>query len=86
MKKFRSLCLFLAAIALIACFAPAAGATTGTDQSVLSGCHSVDAALQLSDGGRLAETAKAAIVYERNSDTMISAWNPDKQIYPSSMA
>lgn len=86
MKKFRSLCLILAAIALIACFAPAAGATTGTDQSVLSGCHSVDAALQLSDGGRLAETAKAAIVYERNSDTMIYAWNPDQQIYPSSMA
>jgi len=84
MKKFRSLCLFLAVIGMIACLLPTARATT-TDQSVLSGCHSVDALQQLGDGGKLAATAKAVIVYERNSDTMIYTWNPDQRIYPSSM-
>lgn len=85
MKKIRSLCLFLAAIAVIVCLIPAANAVTAADQSVISGCHSVDAAQQLSDGGKLAETAKAVIVYERNSDTMIYTWNPDQRIYPTSM-
>jgi D-alanyl-D-alanine carboxypeptidase (penicillin-binding protein 5/6) len=45
----------------------------------------VDAAKPLSDAEALAETAEAAMIYERNSDTMIDSWNPDKQIYPSSM-
>lgn len=84
MKKIRSLCLFLAVIALMTCLQPDVQAAAA-DQSVLSGCHSVDAAQQLSEGGRIAETANAVIVYERNSDTMIYTWNPDQRIYPSSM-
>lgn len=73
----------LVLVSLLLAAVPAHGAQT--DQSVVSGCHSVDAAVALSDDGQIAETAKAAIVYELTSDTMIYAWNPDIRIYPSSM-
>ena len=33
----------------------------------------------------MTDTAKAAIIYERTSDTMIYAVNPDEKIYPASM-
>ncbi len=55
------------------------------DQSVKNGCHGVDAAVSLSDEGKLTETAKAVIIYELGSDTMVYAYNPDGRIYPSSM-
>ena len=81
MKKHRILCLFLCLLLVLAVPAQAAAA----DPSVTAGCHSVDAALPLSDGGQLTDTAKAAIVYELGSDTMVYSWNPDEKIYPSSM-
>lgn len=83
MKKIRAFCLFLAIVLWITGLTPAVFAQQ--DQSVTSGCHSVDAAMQLSEGGKLAATSKAVIVYERSSDTMIYTWNPDQRIYPSSM-
>ena len=80
MKKIGILCLLLCLLLSMA--VPAYGAQ---DTSVTAGCHSVDAAVPLSDQGRLTETANAVIVYERGSDTMIYSWNPDEKIYPSSM-
>ena len=87
MKKFRLFCLVLVGFVLLSCLTPAANATTGQtqDESVTSGCHSIDAAQALSSEGRLAATAKAVIVYERNSSTMVYHWNPDERISPSSM-
>ena len=87
MKKIRLFCLVLAWIAVFSCLTTDARATTAQipDQSVTSGCYSVDAAQPLSEEGRLAATAKAVIVYERNSDTMLYNWNPDQRISPSSM-
>lgn len=84
MKKNRTICLLLGLVLTFCCFVPAVRADT-VDQSVASGCHSVDASMQLSDSGQLVETAKAVIVYELGSDTMIYTWNPDTKIYPSSM-
>ena len=80
MKKLGILCLLLCLLLSIALPAYAT-----KDMSVTSGCHSVDAAVALSDQQRLTETANAVIVYERGSDTMIYSWNPDEKIYPSSM-
>ena len=82
MKKLGILCLVLSLL-LLAMPTAALGATA--DPSVTGGCHSVDAAVPLSDSGQLADTATAAMIYERNSDTMIYSWNPDGKIYPSSM-
>lgn len=82
MKIIRGFCGIVSIIALIVClFLPVAAA----DISVSSGCHSVDAAMPLSESNKLLDTSKAVILYERNSDTMVYAWNPDEKIYPSSM-
>ena len=66
MKKIRAFCLFLAAALTVLLLSPGVAAQDipTADQSVLSGCHSVDAAMQLNEQGKLTETAKAAIVYE----------------------
>lgn len=86
MKKIKHLCLIFCAVLMLCCMAEAVTALpTDADQSVVSGCHSADAAIPLSDSGQLAETAKAVILYERNSDTLLYGWKQDERIYPSSM-
>lgn len=84
MKKIRTIYIFLCLAVALSAFAPAARAET-VDQSVVSGCHTPDAALQLSETEQLVETSKAVLVYELQSDTMIYGWNADERIYPSSM-
>lgn len=84
MKKSGAFCLFLSIVLCLGLLSFPAGAEE-TDQSVLSGSHGAAASSPLSDAGKLTETAKATIVYELNSDTMIYAWNPDAVMYPSSM-
>jgi len=84
MKKIRIICLFFLVSLLAGIFTPAVMAEPA-DLSVTGGCHSVDASMQLSDAKDLTETAKAVIVYELGSDTMIYTYNPDQRIYPASM-
>ncbi len=84
MRKFSLFCIFLSVLCVVNIAAMPVFATE-IDMSVTSGCHSADAAVTLSDEGKLAKTAKAVILYELNSDTMIYAWNPDERIYPTSM-
>lgn len=84
MKKIRILCLFLGVLLVFTAAIPAVQAEA-MDQSAVNGCHGVDAQMPLSDEKQLVETAKAVIVYDLVSDTMIYTWNPDQQIYPSSM-
>lgn len=83
MKKIRIFSLILA-ICLVFPACPGAKATQ-SDTPVTNGCHSVDAAMMLSDADKLTETAKAIVVYELNSGTMLYNWNPDEKIYPTSM-
>lgn len=79
MKKLGILCLLLCFLVSLAL--PAAAA----DMSVEEGCHSVDAQRPLTEGEKLTQTATAAMIYERGSDTLIYADNPDGKIYPASM-
>lgn len=83
MKKIRVLCLLLCIVLLLGTV-PQTSAEP-VDQSVTNGCHSVQANMMLSNSGKLADTSKAVILYERNSETMLYAWNPDEKVYPSSM-
>jgi len=83
MKKAKIICLFFCCCVLLSClFVPV---RAESDQSVTNGCHSADAAIPLAESTKLLETAKAVILYERNSDTLIYNWNGDAKIYPSSM-
>lgn len=84
MKKIRIFSLLLVLCLVLSCVLPAAKATQ-SNSPVTNGCHSVDAAMTLSDEGKLTETAKAIVVYELNSGTMLYNWNPDEKIYPTSM-
>jgi len=82
MKKMRFLCLITAVFMAISglCLK-----VLGTDIATTQGCHGVDAAMTLSMEEQLTETAKAIVLYERNSGTMLYTWNPDGRIYPTSM-
>lgn len=84
MKKVRIFSLFLAVILLFSVLPTAVGASE-TNPAVTNGCHSMDAAMTLSDESKLTETAKAAVLYEMNSGTMLYTYQPDAKIYPTSM-
>lgn len=85
MKKYKALCLFLALVFAVGLLAVPVKAAE-VDQSIQSGSHTPGAVNPLSESGKLTDTSKATIIYELNSDTLIYTWNPDEQMYPSSMA
>ena len=59
---------------------------TGTgDSSVVSGSHSIHAQMPVWGSEKLLDTARAAILYELNSDTLVYAWNADIQLHPASL-
>ena len=84
MKKVRVICLFMSVVLFISILSGAVFAQP--DASVGSGSHSVDAQIPLDGTEKKLNTAKAVVLYERNSDTMIYAYEPDKKVDPSSMA
>lgn len=87
MKLIRSACLFilLAAILLHGLVQPAQAQDNLIDPAVSNGCHSIDAAVPLESQKKLLDTAKAALVYERTSGTLIYNFNGDSRVYPASM-
>ena len=84
MKKMRIFSTFLTIILIFGALNVPVRAAED-DPAVTSGCHSVDAAMTLSSEEKITKTAKAAILYELNSGTMLYAHNPDGKIYPTSM-
>ncbi len=81
MKKFTAFTIILALMVL--CIPGYAGATE--DAAVLSGCKTLGARVPLGGSEKQLETAKAAILYELNSDTLVYAYNPDERIDPTGM-
>lgn len=55
------------------------------DASVSHGCHGIDAQKPLAYGQNLTKTAKGALLYEMNTDTLVYAKNPDEKLYPASL-
>lgn len=55
------------------------------DLSVHSGSHSIDAQVPLAGLVEHTVKAKAAILYELDSETMVYAHNPDEKVYPASL-
>lgn len=86
MKKFRRFSLLLVWILLIQCFAfPAAAQDEVQNAAITSGCATLDGKTSLKHDAQLLDTAKAVILYEMNSDTLVYAWNPDMKLDPSGM-
>ena len=53
--------------------------------SIYNGCRGLNGMMPL-DGGRILETAQSAMVFERNTDTVVYAYNPDLKISPGTLA
>ncbi len=82
MKKFA---IILVILSLLVGSCPVFAAPAENDPSVLTGCSSLLARLSLGGSGQKLDTAKAAILYELNSDTMVYSWNPDAIIDPTGL-
>ena len=80
MKKTRLFCLILTLLLLAQLVCLPAGAT-----SVAQGADTLDALVPLDNKRVEGTTAKAAILYELESDTLVYAWEPDAQVDPSGM-
>ncbi|MBO5892352.1 MAG: D-alanyl-D-alanine carboxypeptidase [Oscillospiraceae bacterium] len=86
MKRMRKACLSVMCIIwlLMQCVGVPAAALQ-SDSTVASGSQTVDAAKALESQQKLVETAKAVVVYEKTSGTMVYTWNADGRIFPASM-
>lgn len=90
MQKKRVLTLLLCLSLLLSSFAvpvraeetPAAlGSIT-----VTNGCKTMEAMSPLGGSHRILETAQAAFVYERSTDTVVYSYNADLKLYPGSLS
>lgn len=87
MKILQRICLLLlVAVSLLSTAMPAF-AQEMPEMAAYSASGSVGLDAQIPIGGteQLLETAKAAVLYELEADTMVYAWNPDETIDPSGM-
>lgn len=82
MKKSAIFSILLCFTLLLGAFSVIA---TENDMSVSNGCHTLDAAYAYLGQQRLVDNCSAAIVFERNSDTLVYAWNVDAPVYPASL-
>lgn len=55
------------------------------DASVEAGCRTIGGKVPLATNDKLLKTAKAALLYERNTGTILYALNPDTKMYPASL-
>lgn len=81
MKKNRMICTLLALCLLVGgLFAP----VTAVD-AAKNGCSTLEAQVPLGGTRKMLDTAKAVILYELNTDTLVYAYNPDQQINPTGL-
>ena len=86
MKKFRRICQLLLLVLFIKCLMlPVLAQEDVTVTAVDSGCVTLDAQHPLKNDGQLLDTAKAVILFELDSQTLVYAWNPDAKLDPSGM-
>ena len=77
MKKSATILIFLLLLQLLS--------TTVYADAYSGGCHSLMAEQSLVDSDAYTGTAKAAILYEMNTQTLVLAHNPDARINPTGL-
>lgn len=85
MRKFRRCCLLLVLFGLLTGLMIPVHALDETSLAVTKGCATLDAQVALNGSEKILETAKAVVLYELQSDTMVYAWQPDMLVDPSGM-
>ena len=53
--------------------------------TILNGCRTLDAQVPLGSDARMLDSAMSAFVYERNTGTLIYAYNPDLKVQPGTL-
>lgn len=81
MKKIVAICL---AMLLLLIF-PVSAADAAEDNSYTASCSTLDSQMPFLGNQQLVSNAKAAILYETNTDTLMYASNPDEQVPPASL-
>lgn len=85
MKKLGLFCLTLCLITtLMLQVMPVFAEETGSNNTVISGAHSLDGQVPLLGSDRLVENLQSAIVYETKSQTLMYAFRADEQVSPAS--
>ena len=85
MKKFGAICLACCLLAaLLLPVSSSAAIEESEDKSLLQGCHTIDSQVPLLGSMPYTDNAKSIILYECKTDTLMYAYNPDLQMYPSS--
>ena len=84
MKNSRRCCLLLMILVLLLGMAAPIYAAESLTEPVRS-CVGLDAQVPLGGSEKRLDTAKAALLYELSSDTLVYAWNPDAIMDPSGM-
>lgn len=54
--------------------------------SITHGCRSLNGMSPLGGSDRILQTARAAFVYEANTQTIIYSYNPDEKLYPGTLS
>jgi len=85
MKKTDIICLLLCVLLALPCCRVSAEAEINTDASIQYGCNTLDAAVPLLGADTQIERVTSAIMYEVNTQTLMSTWNADEQMYPASL-
>lgn len=83
MKFRKMICMVLCLLMTVGMAAAVSAA--GDSATGAMGCRGLDAQSALGGSEKMLDTAQAAVVYERNTGTLIYGYNLDRQIYPSSM-
>ncbi len=80
MKKSLPICLLLAVCILLAALPVPAAAVTGG-----MSCHGLLADAALDASGKKLDTAKAVVLYELNTDTLVYSYNADMLVNPTGL-
>lgn len=81
MKKTSIISLILVLFLLISPMMLPASAEAGST----SGCRTLKADMALDPSGKILDTAKAVVLYELNTDSLVYTYNPDQQVNPTGL-
>lgn len=85
LKKRFTVFLLILVLMLSVCKTRPMANVVETDLAVVSGCHSVDAAVSFLGQDQLVENAQSIFLFETGSQTLMYAWNADVPMYPASL-
>lgn len=84
MKKIGLICLCICLLLTTVCFVPVS-AEESRNESITSGCRTLEASTPLLGTEQLFPNADSVIMYEVSSQTLMYAWNADAKQFPASL-